>query len=78
MILYEFTYTDPLGRTVEQREAGIRIFLDEESIIKGWAPGYTWSLVRTQAEEGFVRYYYQVEGEYHDSDRGTENGKENS
>lgn len=66
MILYEFTYTDHLGRSVEEREAGIQAFLDEESVMQGWASGYTWSLIRTQEEEGFVRYYYQVEGEYLD------------
>lgn len=64
MILYEFTYTDHLSRPIEQREEGIKLFLEEESLTQGWAPGYAWHLVQTQVEEGFVRYYYQVEGEY--------------
>jgi hypothetical protein len=67
VILYEFTYTDGIGRTDEEREAGVQDFLLGEASMQGWALGYRWSIIRTQVEEGFVRYYYQVEGEYLDT-----------
>lgn len=64
MILYEFTYTDGIGRTDEEREAGVRDFLLGEASMQGWASGYWWSLITAEKKEGFVRYYYRVEGEY--------------
>lgn len=68
-VLYEFTYTDNLGRSDEEREAGLKDFLLEESFVHGWAPGYRWSVVRTQVEADFIRYHYQVTGRYWEGTR---------
>lgn len=64
MVLYEFTYTDQIGFSDEERDERIKSFLENESFMQGWAPGYQWSLVRTKPDADFVRYYYQVTGQY--------------
>jgi len=65
MKLYEFTYNDNTNMPESEVLETLRIHLEEEAIIQGWAPGYNLRQcqIPKQSADGGKDYFFVVEGE---------------
>jgi len=70
MKIYEFTYTD--NQNLSESELLVRLqgFLESESSLQGWAPGYKLQQCRKseQLPNGGRNFYFEVFGKYIDSE----------
>jgi len=70
MKLYEFTYTDNQNLSETALLERVADFLENESILQGWAPGYKFQLCQKveQLPGGERNFFFDVLGSYLDSD----------
>ncbi|MBI4404116.1 MAG: hypothetical protein HY537_08145 [Deltaproteobacteria bacterium] len=70
MKLYEFTYTDNQKLSNAALNNRVEEFLQEESDLQGWAPGYTFRQCKDAHEIGpnEKNYFFEVLGSYLDAD----------
>lgn len=66
MKLYEFTCTDQTNLPESKILENLKVILEQESDIQGWAPGYTVSQVQNPKvlSDGNIEYSFIVEGDF--------------
>lgn len=67
-VIYEFSYTDILNQTKSQVLNIVAGFLETESRLQSWAPGYTFKQRHSveKLPDGKLRYHFEVRGKFDD------------
>lgn len=70
MKLYEFTYSDNQNLTEAALLSRVEEFLQNECEHQGWAAGYRFHQLKKEdhLSDGTVQYFFEVNGDYLDSE----------